>query len=475
MKKATNHSGDAMADVFISYSRADRAQAEQIAHALEGRGFDVWWDPDLLPGEQYSKIIADVLAKAKAVIVLWSKNSAVSNWVLDEAQIGAQRGALIPILIDNVEVPLGFRQHSGEDLTNWPNPSAEPAFERMVSALQRLRDGASHDAVSREGRANRNRLVNRLGLTAALVAGAAVAAVALSQILARDDTNGPPKSGPRDTTDSPGAANTFGFAPAELAAYSPRELIQVALERTTMEAIADGAARGDGLANTLLCLARFYGEELAAPDPAGARTACEQGADRGEGLALYQLSLMARDGVGGFAGDAGEADAFLERALAAGDPRAQTDRARALLDQNKDAEAAAIVEKAVAQRFPAASLLYGWMLEHGRGAPADPGRALQFYQLAGESGSAAGQREVGRMLEDGIGVNQDDAQARDRYAFAADLGDGEAAFRLARLLELGRGGEPDRAGALRNYRKAAQQGYAPAAAEAERLEAAADN
>ncbi|MGO9743867.1 MAG: TIR domain-containing protein [Roseiarcus sp.] len=33
-----------MADVFISYSKHDRAIAEALADYLRAEGFDVWWD-----------------------------------------------------------------------------------------------------------------------------------------------------------------------------------------------------------------------------------------------------------------------------------------------------------------------------------------------------------------------------------------------------------------------------------------------
>ncbi|MGH1480226.1 MAG: TIR domain-containing protein [Geminicoccales bacterium] len=36
-----------MADIFISYSRDDRARVESIAKAFEAEGFSVWWVPEI--------------------------------------------------------------------------------------------------------------------------------------------------------------------------------------------------------------------------------------------------------------------------------------------------------------------------------------------------------------------------------------------------------------------------------------------
>jgi hypothetical protein len=33
-----------MSDIFISYAREDRPRAQQLAEALAGQGWDVWWD-----------------------------------------------------------------------------------------------------------------------------------------------------------------------------------------------------------------------------------------------------------------------------------------------------------------------------------------------------------------------------------------------------------------------------------------------
>lgn len=132
-----------MTDVFVSYARDDQAKAQAIAQALEARGFEVWWDPELLPGESYASKIQGVLKSAKAVLVLWSAHSVERPWVLDEASMGRDRAALVPVLIDAVEPPIGFRQLQAENLAQWPGPEAQANFERVVKALEQLRGRAA--------------------------------------------------------------------------------------------------------------------------------------------------------------------------------------------------------------------------------------------------------------------------------------------------------------------------------------------
>src|SRR5262245_35114017 len=99
-----------MADIFISYERSDQARAQRVAEALEQQGWSVWWDRKLLAGDLFDKTIQQSLDAAKCVIVLWSNTSVSSSWVKDEASEGARRGILVPMLIDEVAIPLGFRQ-----------------------------------------------------------------------------------------------------------------------------------------------------------------------------------------------------------------------------------------------------------------------------------------------------------------------------------------------------------------------------
>jgi hypothetical protein len=54
-----------MADVFISYCRPDRPVAEAIARELQQLGVDVWWDHDLLGGDDCRRRISDLLSRTQ--------------------------------------------------------------------------------------------------------------------------------------------------------------------------------------------------------------------------------------------------------------------------------------------------------------------------------------------------------------------------------------------------------------------------
>ena len=106
-----------LASIFLSYTREDIGKAERIAKALETAGHSVWWDRQLHAGERFSAEINKALSNADLVVVLWSRTSVESPWVQDEAAVGRDSRRLVPVLIDRVDPPLGFRQYHAVDLT----------------------------------------------------------------------------------------------------------------------------------------------------------------------------------------------------------------------------------------------------------------------------------------------------------------------------------------------------------------------
>src|SRR5262245_21912295 len=125
-----------MADIFISYRREDEGIARRLAELLEAAGFSVWWDRDIPPGFAFDNRIRQELESSSTTIVLWSERSVDSQWVRDEASSAAQRGTLLPVLVEQVELPAGFRQVQAADLTGWSGEPDSPAFSGLLRAVE---------------------------------------------------------------------------------------------------------------------------------------------------------------------------------------------------------------------------------------------------------------------------------------------------------------------------------------------------
>src|SRR5262249_28959 len=127
-----------MSDVFISYAREDQVPAQMVAEALEREGWSIFWDRTIPIGKTWRQTIGQELDDARCVIVLWSKISIESAWVQDEADEAKQRGVLVPILIENVQPPMGFRGVQAAHLENWDGTEPTQPFRRLIADIAPL-------------------------------------------------------------------------------------------------------------------------------------------------------------------------------------------------------------------------------------------------------------------------------------------------------------------------------------------------
>ncbi len=125
-----------MADVFISYKREDRRVAERLSIALEQLGFNVWWDFELLSGDQFRRAIEKVIDECSAVIVLWSVLARDSTFVVDEATYARDQNKLCPARIDDCRLPLGFGGDHVIDLRNWEGEMQQDGLQLLLRSLE---------------------------------------------------------------------------------------------------------------------------------------------------------------------------------------------------------------------------------------------------------------------------------------------------------------------------------------------------
>lgn len=127
-----------MRDVFISYARSDRDHAAALASSLEASGVSVWWDREIPPGRTFDEVIEEALTVARCVLVLWSENSIQSRWVRAEASAAAERGILVPVLVEAAEPPLEFRNIQAADLTAWHGDAANPELQKLLATVSAM-------------------------------------------------------------------------------------------------------------------------------------------------------------------------------------------------------------------------------------------------------------------------------------------------------------------------------------------------
>ena len=127
-----------MVDVFISYSRDNKARVADIAAAVTAAGYDVWWDAELPPHRSYGDVITEKIGNAKAAIVVWSHASAQSEWVRAEADVARNQKKLVQTAIDDVMPPLPFNQIQFADLRDWNGDPGHSAWRKVLMSLEEL-------------------------------------------------------------------------------------------------------------------------------------------------------------------------------------------------------------------------------------------------------------------------------------------------------------------------------------------------
>jgi formylglycine-generating enzyme required for sulfatase activity len=124
-----------MSDIFISYKREEQPVARKLAEAIEAEGWSVWWDPKLRPGEHFDDVIEKALNAAKCVIVMWSERSVQSRYVRDEATYALDQDKLVPVAIENVNLPFRFKGVHTLSLLGWDGSKDFSDFRRLVEDI----------------------------------------------------------------------------------------------------------------------------------------------------------------------------------------------------------------------------------------------------------------------------------------------------------------------------------------------------
>jgi hypothetical protein len=120
-----------MADVFLSYARADRTRAEPIAGAIEASGLR------LVPGSDATD----------RVLVAWSRTGRESLWVRAEANEALDQGKLVQLSLDGAKLPLPFAMLHWTDLRGWAGGRGDAPWPQVARQL-----GVEHEAAAAAGR-----------------------------------------------------------------------------------------------------------------------------------------------------------------------------------------------------------------------------------------------------------------------------------------------------------------------------------
>ena len=164
-----------MADVFLSYARANLGEARKLAARLKEAGFTLWFDEDLPAHRAFCEVIEEQLESARSVFVIWSTEAVASQWVRSEANRGREKGRLVQVRVDDARLPMPFDQIHCADLSRWDGRDHAPAWQSVVAGISAL-TGDRGEAVAAPVRRGSDPSTG-FSRRHAILAGSAVAAV----------------------------------------------------------------------------------------------------------------------------------------------------------------------------------------------------------------------------------------------------------------------------------------------------------
>jgi hypothetical protein len=80
-------------------------------------------------------VIERALKESKCVVVMWSKLSVESLYVKDEATYALKRNKLVPVMIEEVELPFRFEELHTPSLGGWDGSKDASAFRKLVEDI----------------------------------------------------------------------------------------------------------------------------------------------------------------------------------------------------------------------------------------------------------------------------------------------------------------------------------------------------
>lgn len=398
-----------MSDVFISYRKADRSRAEVLAKALKVENLDVWWDIGLETGETFDEKIQSVLEQAKAVIVIWSKESVKSDWVRAESSIGRERGVLVPVMINRVNIPVPFNLLQTADLIGWSGDRAHAGYRDVVKQVKELAGKTNVQPLKPPPNPQARALWRALSVVAVVAVGGASLWVFRPWEAFDPDVRA--EAAHRAEVEKRDASRAqlapFGVELADFNTMTSHEVAARRFKPETKAQLQTLADSGEPAALALMCAVEMWDYDARGNDEDKINTLCSQAADAGDPIGhVYYADYLTT--------------------MALYDPRADSGKTQMA--------ATAEYKKAADLGVGWGQYFYGTRLFNGEGIEADPIAAEPILKAASAGGLPAGDFGLGMLYFSGKMAGPSPEEAFAMIKKAADAGFDEAQYDLCNRL-----------------------------------------
>ncbi|TVV76953.1 toll/interleukin-1 receptor domain-containing protein [Sphingomonas solaris] len=127
-----------MADIFLSYRRADRSIAvDELARIFERAGYSVWYAPKADVSDELASLMDEVRA-ARCVVGLWSRTAGQSPYVLEEFEAAHAARKLLAVETDEAKLPAQFLDRIAGRLTNVSAMTHGPELPQLLRGIVKI-------------------------------------------------------------------------------------------------------------------------------------------------------------------------------------------------------------------------------------------------------------------------------------------------------------------------------------------------
>ena len=148
--------------IFVSYAHSDQAVVTKIIETLHEKGYRIWYDTGIMPGDDPFEKIANHICDSALVIVFLSHTCIRSHYCKSEVNFALSKSKnLICIVLEEFEMSVGWQmQLQNTQLLFYHKLSEEAFYDKLLSSerigkVRRREEGEREELVLSEKRLER--------------------------------------------------------------------------------------------------------------------------------------------------------------------------------------------------------------------------------------------------------------------------------------------------------------------------------
>jgi hypothetical protein len=122
--------------VFISYARVDRPRLEWVLTNLKSARHRLFIDKEMPIGSRWESILKQKIAECACLLVVWTKESIHSEWVIREVDEALRLNKkIVPVRLDPIQPADRFSKFNIADLTKWNGNSDYSEWKKVLEHI----------------------------------------------------------------------------------------------------------------------------------------------------------------------------------------------------------------------------------------------------------------------------------------------------------------------------------------------------